>query len=114
MAQNIFSSYNSPQAFQPSAYFPQPQGNVYMVNNSMEVGNIPVGIGISAVFCLNEAMLYLKSTQNGAPAMVTYKLTPIETSQSPNSKVFEELAALRKTVESLEKKVNGGKLNELL
>lgn len=51
MASGIFSPYgiNQPygntQSYQSTQYFPQPQGNVYMVNNSLEAANIPMGAG---------------------------------------------------------------------
>jgi len=41
--------------------FPQPQGNVYVIQNSLEVANIPAGAGITAALCLQENLLYMKS-----------------------------------------------------
>lgn len=38
----------SSSAYQGTQFFPQPQGNVYIINNSMEIANIPVGGGICA------------------------------------------------------------------
>lgn len=31
--------------------FPQPQGNVYMIQNSLEVANIPTGAGVTIAIC---------------------------------------------------------------
>ena len=55
-------------------YFPSPQGNIYMVNNSSEIGNIPTGPNLSAILCLPEGMLHLKTIQNGSPMILSYKL----------------------------------------
>ena len=66
-----------PQISQP--IFPQPSGNAYFVNNSLEVANIPIGAGMSAVLCLSENLLYIKSLQNGVPSLLGFKLVPLET-----------------------------------
>ena len=42
-------SYNQYQTPVSQPIFPQPSGNVYMVNNNLEVANIPIGVGMSAV-----------------------------------------------------------------
>lgn len=47
-------------------FFPQSQGNVYIINNSMEIANIPISGGLSVALCPNEALMYIKSIQNGA------------------------------------------------
>lgn len=56
-------------------FFPQPQGNLYLINNSLEVANIPAGMQLSAILCMSEGLLYLKAIQNGSPVFLTYKLT---------------------------------------
>ena len=58
--------------------FPQPNGNVYTINSSNELSNIPVGVGLTVVLCLNEGMLYLKTIQNGNPVVWSYKLNSTE------------------------------------
>ena len=70
-------AYNFSQ-FQSQPIFPQPSGNIYFVNNSMEVANIPIGAGMSAVLCLSENLFYIKSMQNGVPSLLGYKITPLE------------------------------------
>ena len=53
-------NYNVPQSFpvQGAAQqnvqplFPQPQGNVYNINSTLEVANVPVGAGISVALCM--------------------------------------------------------------
>lgn len=37
--------------------FPQPQGNVYSINSTLEVANVPVGAGISVALCLPENVM---------------------------------------------------------
>ena len=39
--------YGQTQSYQAIQYFPQPQENVYLINNSLEVSNIPMGAGLS-------------------------------------------------------------------
>lgn len=74
------AGYNPYQtnSYQATQFFPQPQGNVYIINNSMEIANIPVGGGISVALCPSEAIMFLKSMQNGAPTLLAYTLTPCE------------------------------------
>ena len=68
---------NQPQQnfaqFQTPQMFPQPNGNIYSINSSNELTNIPVGVGLSAALCLSENMLYLKSIQNGNPVIWSYR-----------------------------------------
>lgn len=79
-----FNTYNyQSQISQP--IFPQPSGNVYFVNNNLEVANIPIGAGMSAVLCLPENLLYIKTMQNNMPMMLGYKLSPLEPSAPAQS-----------------------------
>ena len=66
----------------PTQLFPQPQGSVYMINNSLEVANIPIGAGLSFAYCANEGLLYIKALQNGNPIFLTYRMTPYEGKQA--------------------------------
>lgn len=61
--------------------FPQPQGNVYNINSTLEVANVPVGAGISVALCLQEGYMYIKTLQNGNPLFWAYKITPYDTSK---------------------------------
>ena len=63
-----------PQNIQP--LFPQPQGNVYNINSSLEVANVPVGAGLSIALCLPENLMYIKTMQNGNPLFYPYKIFP--------------------------------------
>lgn len=97
--------------------FPQPQGNVYIIQNSLEVANIPAGAGITAALCSAENLLYIKSIQNGMPVFQAYKLTPYNetpktTEQTTEKENFEQ------RIEKIEKQLStlistlGGKSNE--
>lgn len=141
MANNYQLSYgqsqplqNMPQSipqFQSQQFFPQPQGNVYTINNSLEVANVPMSAGLSVALCLSEGLLYLKSMQNGNPMFMAYKIMPYDNTkenqqnnQSNQNDVLnalvesfqkcqERLNILEKEVKTL-KKNDGGKINELI
>lgn len=71
MASNYNFQSPSPQMqYQSQSFFPQPQGSVYLINNSMEVANIPMSAGVSAAICMNEEVVYLKAMQNGNPMLM--------------------------------------------
>lgn len=76
--QNQTPNFQNFQNFQQNQFFLQPQGNLYMINNSNEINNVPVGLGLSAAICLNEGVFYLKTIQNGSPMIVGYKLNSLE------------------------------------
>ena len=114
---NGYVPYNQTQSYQATQYFPQPQGNVYFINNSLEVVNIPMGAGISMAVCPSEGIMYLKTLQGGAPSLIVYSIAPYESpveqkSEQPN--YDSQIAELRAQVEALSKKIKGGSLNELL
>lgn len=82
---NQFPTYGQ-QSF--AQFFPQPQGSVYMINNSNEISTVPVGTnGVSAAICLSEMVLYLKAMQNGGPMLLRYKLNSMDTpmAQTPQN-----------------------------
>lgn len=104
------AGYGSP-FYTQSPMFPQPNGNVYLINNSLEVANIPAGAGITAALCSSENLLYLKTMQNGVPTLLVYKLQPYtEASRQMQATptIEERLAALEQKVNSL-----GGKTNDV-
>ena len=121
---NNISNIPNAQALPPQSppLFPQPQGNVYTINSSLEVGNIPMGLGLSVVLCLNENLLYIKGmNNNNEPTLLSYTLTPFQNASSKASasnpteepSVLERLEALEKEVNTL-KTTKGGSLSELI
>ena len=111
---NGYIPYGS-NAFQGTQYFPQPQGNVYLINNSLEVANVPMGSGISMAICPSEGIMYLKTLQGGAPSLIVYSITPYEapTEQKQDVDLAAQIAELRAEIETL-KKSKGGSFNELI
>ena len=75
-----------PNQFQ-NHLFPQPTGNVYTINSSNELSNIPVGVGLTVVLCMNEGLLYLKTIQNGNPVVWSYKLNSTEEAKQTATEV---------------------------
>lgn len=102
-------SYNLPSgnsyynAAQPM--FPQPNGNVYVIQNSLEVANIPTGAGLTVAMCPSENLAYVKTIQNGSPVFLAYKMIAYNES---NTTVEDRLAALEEQIN----KLAGGKNNE--
>lgn len=117
-----FNAYNPTQQsyqqiYSSGQYFLPSQGSVYMINNSLEVANVPMGAGISVALCPTEEIMYLKSIQNGAPCMVAYKILPYEVKSAPvkdNSDLELRLKKLEESLEGLRKQFTGGKISELL
>lgn len=113
---NGYIPYNQTQSYQATQYFPQPQGNVYLVNNSLEVANVPMGAGISMVLCPSEGLMYLKTLQGGAPSIIVYNIAPYEQKQeeTPQPDYGVQIAELKSQIEAISKKLKGGNLNELI
>ena len=102
MANNIYGVPNFYGSQQPM--FPQPNGNIYVISNSLEVANVPAGAGITAALCQSESLLYLKTVQNGVPTFLAYKLAPYTESprmQPQENDVEIRLAALEKQISTL-------------
>ena len=112
---NGYIPYNQTQSYQGTQYFPQPQGNVYFINNSLEVANVPMGAGISIALCPSEGIMYLKTLQGGAPSLIVYSIAPYETPVPKNEEpdLVTQIAELRAEIEAL-KKTKGGSFNELI
>lgn len=127
---NSYNQYNSNYSYQQAQYFPQPQGNAYIVDNSLEVANIPMGTGVSVVLCPSEGSMYLKAMQNGSPNISVYKISPFDNNQYNKNekqsneqniqsiilKMEEKISKLEKTIDKISNNSNniGGGLNELL
>ena len=127
--------FNSPQpapqpsAFQSQQFFPQPQGNIYLINNSLEMANVPTGVGVSAALCLSEGVMYLKTMQNGQPMFVGYKISPFNkdnsheenmTTPEQNNPYEEKMKECIDRLEKIEKEIGvlkqrtGSNLSELI
>ena len=83
MNNNFPFSGNQPPVFnqfqQIQQMFPQPQGSVYTINTPLDIGNVPIGsTGLSVAICLQENLMYIKSSQNGGPMLLGYRLVPLE------------------------------------
>ena len=118
--QSPIGAQTMPQYYQQTPQlFPTPQGNVYFINNSLEIANIPMGTGVSAALCLSEKLVYLKTLQNGNPMLLVYNLEPYKNNEENNEndsielilkKYDERLSDLEKRINKI---INGGKLNEV-
>ena len=118
--QSPIGAQTMPQYYQQTPQlFPTPQGNVYFINNSLEIANIPMGTGFSAALCLSEKLLYLKTLQNGNPMLLVYNLEPYKNNEENNEndsielilkKYDERLSDLEKRINKI---INGGRLNEV-
>jgi hypothetical protein len=91
--------------------FPQPIGNVYNLNTAADIANVPTSAGVSLGLCLNENILYIKALQNGAPALLAYRLGPIESNDiaddsKDNEKIKQILQSFENRFSSLEKQIN--------
>lgn len=118
--QNFYNSNGSqPQIQQQNIQplFPQPQGNVYNINSTLEVANVPVGAGISVALCLNEGFMYIKTMQNGNPLFWAYKIEPYDATKStvqtqneenerPKENFLEHFEQYDKRFASLEQQVS--------
>lgn len=96
--------------FSTQQFFPQPQGSVYVINNSAEISTIPMGSGISTAICMSEGLMFLKTLQNGNPVLMAYKIIPYSQEQNNSSNNMdkesgEELQTLKNRVEEIEKKL---------
>ena len=102
-------TYQNP--YPQQQFFPQPQGNAYLINSSLEVANVPAGGGVTLALCQPENLLYLKSMQNGNPVFMAYKISPYE--KEPISNQYEDrIKALEEEITKLKK--GGGKFNDLV
>ena len=100
--------------FTPSMFL-TPQGNVYMIENSLELANVPMGAGVSIALCPSESLMYLKMYQNGTPQIAAYTIIPYEKKENEieNSKLQEIISRIESIEEKLLNK-KGGQINGLL
>lgn len=83
-----------PSQFQQNVQplFPQPQGNVYSINSTLEVANVPVGAGMSIALCLPENVMYIKTMQNGNPLFYPYKVIPFDQANATAAQSEEKVS----------------------
>lgn len=96
---------------QQAPMFPQPNGNVYLIQNSLEVANVPAGAGITIALCMAENLMYLKTIQNGQPTFLAFRISPY--TEAPRPQVPNE-TTLENRVANLEKQLStlmGGNKN---
>lgn len=103
--------YPSASTLSQQQYFPQPQGNAYLINSSLEVANIPISGAVTLALCTSENLLYLKSMQNGNPVFLVYKISPYE-NEKPSIAYEDRIAALENEIKELKK--GGASIHELL
>lgn len=110
-----------PNYQQNTILFPQPIGNVYNLNTAADIANIPTGAGVSLGLCLAENILYIKALQNGAPALLSYKLGPIESNDITEDKDSDKIkqilqsfearfTSIEKQLSNIKEKVGGSKI----
>ena len=113
MAYNFGNQYfgNSSQA----PMFLQPNGNVYLIQNSLEVANVPAGAGITIALCMAENLMYLKTIQNGQPTFLAFRISPYtDAPRQTTSPQTSNEATLENRVAVLEKQLStlmGGNKN---
>lgn len=100
---------------QSAPMFPQPNGNVYLIQNSLEVANIPTSGGLATVICMPENLMYIKTIQNGQPTLLAYTIAPYEApkaspqaSTSTQSNLESRVAALEQQLSMIQ---GGNKVN---
>lgn len=108
LSQPLYSQQQSqaqtayPPQSQMQQFFPQSQGNVYVISNSLEVANVPIVGGVSVALCLSEGLMYIKTLQNGGPAMAVYNISQYK---EPEKEKKEESNPLEERVKALEEAI---------
>lgn len=99
---------------QQAPMFPQPNGNVYLIQNSLEVANVPAGVGITIALCMAENLMYLKTIQNGQPTFLAFRISPYTDAPRPTPQQSSNETTLENRVANLEKQLStlmGGNKN---
>lgn len=108
---NQGATWGFSQTSQPAQpLFPQPQGNVYNINSSLEVANVPVGAGVSVALCMPENVMFIKTMQNGNPLFYPYRIMPFnneaETEAEPEKESYAAaIKDLNERLENIEKTI---------
>lgn len=97
-----------PQQQNIQPLFPQPQGNVYNINSTLEVANVPVGAGISVALCMPENLMYIKTMQNGNPLFYPYKIVPFDNqTQTQEEKEDDSLTNVYNQLQNYDNRIKG-------
>lgn len=93
----------------------QPALITFLLQNSLEVANIPTSGGLATVICMPENLMYIKTIQNGQPTLLAYTISPYEapkTTAAPamQSNLESRVAALEQQL-SMFKQQGGSKAN---
>ena len=102
--------------------FPQPQGSIYTINSPLDIGNVPIGsTGLSVAICIPENLMYIKSFQNGQPAIMVYRISPFQKESKdvePTTSAAVAADDVNARLLALEGKINklidGGKFDGLI
>lgn len=86
--------------------FLQPQGNVYNINSTLEVANVPVGGGVSVALCIPENVMYIKTMQNGSPMFYPYKIVPLNEENTKSTDVMPQTNSEQKNNMNIEELQN--------
>lgn len=108
--------YNQIPASQQYQFIPQPQGLLYSINKSSEINNIPIGSTTIITLCLPENVCQIRTLQNGAPHITSYKLTPLsEEKEKEEIDIMDLINNINERLKNLEKtSKKGGSLDEFL
>ena len=108
-------SFQEQMNFQQLQFSPQPQGIAYVINNSNELNNIPINGTTAVAFCFTEKMCYIRTLQNGAPVVTSYKLVSTLEEEKTDNDILGILKELDQRIKMLEKNSKrSGSLDELL
>lgn len=110
-----YNNYTPAQNFPPQSgqvinqnvqpLFPQPQGNVYNINSTLEVANVPVGAGVSVALCMAENTMFIKTMQNGNPMFYPYKILPYSTEATQQTETKTEQTDLTAQLQSCTERI---------
>ena len=102
--------------YQNSPFFStiQPQGIIYLLNNSNELNNLLNSTGNFAAFCFSENIVYVRLFYNGNYVLNSYKLVS-DTEDQQENPLANIITQLDQRITRLEKSIKKeANLNELI
>lgn len=103
------------QSQQTQQLYMQPQGLMYIINNSNDLNNIPLNTINIIALCLSENKCYIRTIQNGVPVITTYTLNQQNEQQKEEIDLVEIVKKLESRITKLETSTQkGGRLDEFL